>query len=75
MVMAVISVCFGALSFLLPIPVVVPVIGLALGANSFIKERKKEPEAQQKRVRNTALAGMICCGLVVALVLVRQIAG
>jgi len=73
--MAVISVCFGAIGVFLPIPVVVPVIGLALGANSFIKERRKDPEAQQKRVKNTAIAGMICCGLVVALVLVRRTVG
>ena len=69
MVWAVVSLLFGMLGFVGLIPVVLPVIGLALGANGYLKERKKE--AQQKRVKVTALIGMICCGLVVFLFLLR----
>jgi hypothetical protein len=41
MVSAVLSLIFGTLSLLGTVPVVLPVIGLALGANAILKEREK----------------------------------
>jgi len=69
MIPAVISIVFGVISFF-SIPIIVPVIGLALGANSYIKERKKAPEAQQKRIKVTAILGMVCCGIPVLFLIV-----
>jgi len=69
MVPAVISVVFGLASFL-SLPVVVPVIGLALGANSYIKEREKAPEAQQKEVKVVSIIGAVCCSLPVLVLLI-----
>jgi len=47
MISAVISLVLGTLSLLGPVPIVLPIIGLALGANAIIKERKKD---DRKRV-------------------------
>ena len=75
MVYAVISVVFGLFAFIAPLPIAVPVIGLALGANGYIRETKKEPHVQQKRIKITAIAGMVACGLWVLLVLAGRLIG
>ncbi len=42
MVSAVLSLILGTLSLVAVVPVVLPLIGLAVGANALIKERKKD---------------------------------
>jgi hypothetical protein len=42
MVLAVVSLILAALSLLTVVPVVLPVIGLALGASAVIREKKKD---------------------------------
>jgi len=42
MISAVLSLILGALSLAGAVPVAMPVIGLALGANAVIKERRKD---------------------------------
>jgi hypothetical protein len=42
MVSAIVSLILAVLSLVAVVPVVLPVIGLALGANSIIKEKRKD---------------------------------
>jgi hypothetical protein len=62
---ALISVLFGVISFYVPIPMVIPVIGLALGATSYIQESKRESVARSFWVQLFGLTGTIICGLAV----------
>jgi hypothetical protein len=41
MICAILALILGILSLVGPVPIVLPVIGLALGANTIIKESKK----------------------------------
>lgn len=75
MIYAAISVLIGILPIVSPIPVVVPVIGLALGANGYLRERKKDPVAQQKRVMVISALGILVCSLWVILALGNQFLG
>jgi hypothetical protein len=59
------SLVFGILSLVVPLPVLLPVIGLGLGANGFIKEGKKEE--QNKTIKLLAIIGIVCCGISVIL--------
>jgi hypothetical protein len=46
MISTILSLIFGALSLLGPVPVVLPIIGLGLGANAAIKESRKPNKAK-----------------------------
>lgn len=41
MICTILSLIFGVFSLLIPVPVVLPVVGLGLGANAVIKETRK----------------------------------
>ena len=40
MIGAIVGIIFGALWFIVPVPIALPVFGLALGANALVKERR-----------------------------------
>ena len=46
MICTILSLIFGTLSLLAPVPVVLPVLGLGLGANAAIKESRKPNKAK-----------------------------
>ncbi len=46
MICAILALIFGVLSLLVPVPVVLPIIGLGLGANAAIKESRKPNKAK-----------------------------
>jgi len=71
MVSAILSVILGILS-LAGIPIVIAVIGFALGANAIIKERKS---SERKPIqRYIAVGGCIVCTIsVIAFFLIRYI--
>jgi len=71
MVSAIISVSLGLLSLITTIPIVVPVIGLALGANALIKERKKEDKRQA--AIGIAIVGLVFNGIVTLIFLVNSL--
>jgi 1,4-dihydroxy-2-naphthoate octaprenyltransferase len=63
MICAIIALVFGGLSLILPaVPVVLPVIGLALAFNAILKERKKENK--QKAVPIMAAIALAANGFV-----------
>ncbi|MCP4580970.1 MAG: hypothetical protein GY839_05090 [candidate division Zixibacteria bacterium] len=70
MISAIISVVIGILSLIATIPVVVPVIGLGLGANALIRERKKEDKKQA--VIGIAIVGLVFNGIVTLIFLVNS---
>ncbi|MDO8826200.1 hypothetical protein [Methylophaga sp.] len=72
MVSAIISVIFGLLGFLVPSPIIVPIIGLALGTNGYLKEKKVEIEKQRKWVIVTSIFGAALCSLVVFIFLLGR---
>jgi hypothetical protein len=65
MVSAIISLALGILCLLGSVPVVFPVIGLALGANSFLKEKKKANK--KKSVIILAIIGLVINGIITLL--------
>ena len=58
---AIFSIVIGVLSFIAPIPAVLPVIGLALGLNTIMKEQKLSK--RQPSQLYMGIAGCILCGL------------
>ncbi len=73
MVSAVLAIVFGVTPWLVPMPVVVPVLGLALGLNSLVKERRSEKRNRRQRV--LAFVGTVTSGLTTVLVLVGTYLG
>ena len=67
MVSAILSVLLGLIPFIFPVPVVLSVIGAALGANALIKESNAGPESRNPKVKGTAIAGTVLCCLAIAL--------
>ena len=61
MLSSILSVVLGCFSFIVPSPIILPVIGLGLGANGYIKENKKEDP--QKTVKVIAGIGVTLCSL------------
>ena len=72
MVSAVVSLFLGVLPFVLPVPVILPVIGLALGANSLLKEKKKESSGQNKSIKIVSILGVVVCSAAVLLFFVGR---
>ena len=73
MISALISLIFGLAAFLMPIPIIVPAIGAALGANGYLKENKKEQDEQKMSVKVISVIGLlICCLSVVIFFLSRS---
>jgi len=68
MISAIISVLFGALTFL-GAPIILPIFGIALGINTHLKERRKE--IKNKKALNTATVGIILniCGSIFMIIL------
>ncbi len=62
MVSAIISLVIGGLSLAGAVPIVLPVIGLALGATSLVREAKKE--VRKKAVKVLAIIGIVVNGFV-----------
>ena len=71
MLSAILSVILGILSLITTIPIVVPVIGLALGANAVIKERKKEDK--NKAVIGLAIVGLLFNGIVTFIFVINSL--
>ncbi|WP_428242727.1 hypothetical protein [Gynuella sp.] len=59
----IISILFGVMSFLMSVPVVLPVFGLALGANGLIKQLKLSADAQTKWIKNASIVGIVICSI------------
>ena len=68
MVSAVISVICGVLTFF-GAPIVIPIVGIALGINAHLKEKKKE--TPDKKIINMATAGIVLniCGSIFMIIL------
>jgi len=71
MISAILSVIFGLTSLITSIPIIVPVIGLGLGANALIKERKKEDKRQA--VIGIAIVGLVFNGIVTFIFVVNSL--
>ena len=63
MISAILSLSFGILGFILPIPLILPVFGVALGFNAIIKEKKRE--SQRKKVKVMSMTGIILGSLAI----------
>lgn len=63
MISAILSLCLGILGFILPLPLILPVFGVALGLNAIIKEKKRE--LQRKRVKVMSMIGIILGSLAI----------
>ncbi len=72
MTSAIISTVFGILAFLIPIPIIVPVLGAALGANSYLKENKKAAEEQNKKSKAVSIIGVVICSFAVILFFINR---
>lgn len=72
MISAVFSVALGVTAFAISIPMLVPVIGIALGANGLIKEQKKESDEQNKSVKVLSILGLLLCATVLILSFVAR---
>jgi len=72
MTSAIISTVFGILAFLIPIPIIVPVLGAALGANSYLKENKKVAEGQNKKSKAVSIIGVVICSFAVILFFINR---
>ena len=68
MISAVLSVILGLIGLLASAPIVLPILGLALGANAILKERKKDEP--KKAIMLTAHIGTALCVLRTILILV-----
>lgn len=67
---AVAALIIGALSLFAPaVPIILPVIGLALGANAILKENKKEEK--NKAVKIIAIIAIITNGFVTLMFILR----
>ena len=62
MISTVMSLVLGVFSLVGPVPLVLPIIGLALGINALLKERKKEHK--KKAVMFIAPIGLAANGFV-----------
>jgi hypothetical protein len=71
MISTVISCVFGVLALIGTVPIVLPVIGLALGINALIKERKKEHK--KKIVMFIAPIGLAANGFVTVMFILAGI--
>ena len=69
MISAVLSVAFGALSWV-GAPVVTAVLGLALGANAILMEARRVPRRPQQR--NLGIIGAAVSALAVAVFFLRR---
>ena len=54
------------------LPMLFPVIGLALGANGIIKETKKPSEDQDQSAKIFSIVGMLVCGYLVIMFFVKR---
>ena len=61
------SIVIGAIAFLFPIPLLVPVIGLALGANGVVREQKKDKDARSTGIMIAGIIGILLCAAVLIL--------
>ena len=50
MVVAAIALVLGVLSFVGPVPIILPVIGLGMAANAIVRETRKEKDQRRKPV-------------------------
>lgn len=72
MISAILAIIFGILTLISRVPVVLPVFGLALGANALIKEKKNMDK--RKTVITIAIVGIIVNGFVVLMFILRSFA-
>ena len=71
MISATISVIFGLLTFL-GAPVILPIFGIALGINTYLKERKKEIKDNKAIVLATIGIVLNVCGSIFMIILTRR---
>lgn len=70
MIGAIIGILLGAISFFVPMPLIAPIFGMALGANALIKERRAE--VRNKNQARAGIAAIIVGALVVGFALFRR---
>ena len=73
MISAAMSLAAGILSLFCPVPFILPVFGLAMGANAIIKEKKKANK--RKIVKVMATTGLAASGSVILMVMLRTFLG
>jgi len=72
MILAIISIIFGLMAFVVPIPIVIPILGVALGVNGYLKENNKTPEEQKNYIKIISIIGLIICSISVVLFFISK---
>jgi len=72
MISSILAIIFGILTFVSRVPLVLPIFGLALGANALIKEKKNTDK--RKTVITIAIVGIIINGFMVLMFMLRSFA-
>jgi hypothetical protein len=69
----IISLFVGVGVYLIPLPLILPIFGAALGANAILKERKMPAGKQRKWVKVASCVGAVLCCDPIAFFLLRQV--
>lgn len=67
---AIIGVLLSTINFVIPMPLIAPVLGMALGANAIVKERRGE--VRNKNQFRTGVAAVVIGAIVTGLALLSR---